>query len=220
MDALILAGGENKRLSVLKGFIKIKGKRIIESNIELLSSIFDRVIISTNNPEIYFYLGVPMVGDILKYRGPMTGILSVLISLEVPEIFVTACDMPFIKPELIRYIIDKWTQNTDTCSAFSVQRSATKNSSLVTPHSLLKRWDAVISIFGKKPQPLLGIYSKRIAKSMEESIKQGEKSLKRFLQRIDVLYIDEGKVRAIDPEGRSFININTMEDYKQVTSNE
>ncbi|MEW6675751.1 MAG: molybdenum cofactor guanylyltransferase [Nitrospirota bacterium] len=220
MDALILAGGENKRLSVLKGFIEIKGKRIIESNIELLSSIFDRVIISTNNPEIYFYLGVPMVGDILKYRGPMTGILSVLISLEVPEIFVTACDMPFIKPELIRYIIDKWTQNTDTCSAFSVQRSATKNSSLVTSHSLLKRWDAVISIFDKKPQPLLGIYSKRIAKSMEESIKQGEKSLKRFLQRIDVLYIDEGKVRAIDPEGRSFININTMEDYKQVTSNE
>ncbi|MBI5188319.1 MAG: molybdenum cofactor guanylyltransferase [Nitrospirae bacterium] len=207
MDALILAGGENKRLSVLKGFIEIKGKRIIESNIELLSSIFDRVIISTNNPEIYFYLGVPMVGDILKYRGPMTGILSVLISLEVPEIFVTACDMPFIKPELIRYIIDKYS----TPSLTLPPRGGGQG---------WEKWDAVIPIFDKKPQPLLGIYSRRIAGSMEESIKQGEKSLKRFLQGMDVLYIDEEEVRIIDPEGRSFININTMEDYEKIVNSE
>ncbi|MEW6215397.1 MAG: molybdenum cofactor guanylyltransferase [Nitrospirota bacterium] len=187
MDALILAGGENKRLPVMKGFLRINRRRIIEFNIELLKGIFDRVIISTNNPEICFYLGVPMVGDIMKYRGPMTGILSVLIATEASELFVIACDMPFIEPELIRYIVDKWAE----------------------------RWDAVIPIFDKKPQPLLGIYSKRIAGIMEESIKHGERSLRGFLKKIDVLYIGEEEVRAIDPEGRSFVNINTIEDYKR-----
>ncbi len=187
MDALILAGGENKRFPLIKGFLEVDGKRIIESNIELLSKIFDKVIISVNDPELYFYLGAAMVGDVVEYRGPMTGILSALTIPEVSEIFVTACDMPFINAMLIKYIVDKWEE----------------------------RWDAVIPIFDKKPQPLLGIYSKRIAKSMEQSIKNGERSLREFLRGINVLYINEEEVRNIDPEGRSFININTIEDFQK-----
>lgn len=187
MDALILAGGENKRFPVIKGFLEVDGKRVIESNIELLSKIFDRVIISANDPELYFYLGATMVGDVVEYRGPMTGILSALTIPEVSEIFVTACDMPFIKPELIEYIVDKWE----------------------------KKYDAAIPIFDKKPQPLFGIYSKRVAKSTEQSIKNGERSLREFLRGINVLYINEEEVRNIDPEGRSFININTIEDFQK-----
>ena len=187
MDVLILAGGENKRFPVIKGFLEVGGKRIIESNIELLSKIFDRVIISANDPELYFYLGATMVGDVVEYRGPMTGILSALTIPEVSEIFVTACDMPFIKPELIEYIVDKWE----------------------------KKYDAAIPIFDKKPQPLFGIYSKRVAKRMEQSIKNGESSLRRFLQGINVFYINEKEVRETDSEGRSFININTIEDFQK-----
>ncbi len=187
MKALILAGGENKRLPVRKGFLEIKGKKIIESNIELLKEIFDCVIISTNNPECYFYLGVPMVGDIMEYRGPMTGILSALITLEAPDIFVTACDMPFMKPELIRHIISRWED----------------------------KWEAVIPIFDSKPQPLLGIYSKKLVPKIEESIREGVRGLREFLKKIEVLYVGEDEVRAIDPDGRSFVNINTVEDYER-----
>ena len=186
MDALILAGGENKRLPLIKGFIDVDGKRIIESNIELLEEIFNRVIISTNNPELYFYLGVVMVGDIVEDKGPMTGILSALTMPDVSEVFVTACDMPFIKPALVKYIVDSWDHGSD----------------------------AVIPIFEKKPQPLLGIYSKKLADCMERSIKNKERSLTRFLEKVNVRYIDEQQVRRIDPEGRSFVNINTMEDYQ------
>jgi molybdopterin-guanine dinucleotide biosynthesis protein A len=188
MNALILSGGENKRLPMLKGLLEIDGKRIIESNIDLLERIFDKVIISTNNPEHYFYLGRPMIGDTMRERGPMTGILSTLNLPEISEIFVTACDMPFISGELIRSIVDQW----DT------------------------RWDAVIPVFEKKPQPLLGIYSKPIAQNMEDSIKSGKGSLRKFLQGIHVLYISEKDIRRIDREGKSFININTPEDAENV----
>jgi molybdopterin-guanine dinucleotide biosynthesis protein A len=203
MKALILAGGENKRLPVIKGFLEIKGRRIIELNIELLKGIFDCVIISTNDPGLYFYLGVPMVGDIVKYKGPMTGILSALVTLEVPDIFVTACDMPFINPKLIRYIVDKWTKNKE-------------NLSLVTRHSSLRGgWDAAIPVFDNKSQPLFGIYSRKVIRSMEDTIKNGSRSLREFLKKLDVLYISEDEVRTIDPEGRSFVNINTLEDYEK-----
>jgi molybdopterin-guanine dinucleotide biosynthesis protein A len=184
MDALILAGGENKRMPFTKGFLKVNGKRIIESNIELLNGMFNRVIISTNNPELYFYLGVLLVGDVLKHKGPMTGIFSALMLPDVSEVFVTACDMPFINVILAKYMIDRWDN----------------------------RWDTMVPVFERKPQPLLGVYSKRIAEKMGESIRNGRRSLRDFLKGINVLYILEEEVRSIDREGRSFVNINTLED--------
>lgn len=189
MNALILAGGENRRMPSLKGFLEINKKRLIESNIECLGEIFETVIVSTNTPETYFYLGVPMIGDIIDFRGPMTGIFSTLSAPGVKDVFVVACDMPFINSKLIRYIIYRWDN----------------------------AYDASVPLYENRPQPLFGIYSKKIAGRMGEHIRNGNKSLMDFLRNTDVLYISEEEVRAIDPEGRSFVNINTMEDYMKET---
>jgi len=187
MDALILAGGENKRIPVPKGFLKINSKTIIESNIELLKGICDRVVVSTNAPELYFSLDVLLIGDVVEQRGPMTGIFSTLINPDLSSVFVTACDMPFINVILIKYMIDRWEN----------------------------RWDALIPIFERNPQPLFGVYSKEIVTKMEKNIRSGKKKLRNFLREIKVLYVSEEEVRKIDREGRSFVNINTMEDFQR-----
>jgi molybdenum cofactor guanylyltransferase len=187
MDALILAGGENRRMPVIKGFLEITGSRIIDANVRLFKKLFDRIFISTNNPELYFYLDVRMVGDVIKYRGPMTGIFSALSLPGVSEFFVTACDMPFLNDILVRYMLDKWE----------------------SAH------DALIPVFNKEQQPFPGIYSKKIAHSMEESIKSGKRSLKDFLKKRNVFYISESKVRSMDEKGKSFVNINTAEDFRR-----
>ncbi|MFA4829879.1 MAG: molybdenum cofactor guanylyltransferase, partial [Thermodesulfovibrionales bacterium] len=192
MTGTILAGGENKRIPVLKGHIEINGQRIIDSSVNLLKNFFDRVIISTNTPELYFYCGAPMIGDIIKQRGPVAGIFSVL-SNTGDDIFVTACDMPFIKPELVSLL---------------VARCALRE----------ENWDAVIPVFEGRPQPLLGIYSKNILSVIEERLRKELRSLRDMLTELKVLYIKEKEVREIDPEGRSFVNINTMEDYEKVVS--
>jgi molybdopterin-guanine dinucleotide biosynthesis protein A len=184
MDAVILAGGENTRMPFVKAFLEIGGRKIIESSLESLRNIFDRVFISTNNPELFFYLGAELVGDVIKSRGPMAGILSCLTVPGVSEIFVTACDMPFINVILIRYMVDKWDG----------------------------RHDALIPMYRGKPEPLFGIYSRKVVTIMEEDLREGRKGLQDFLRRLHVLYIREEEVKAIDPDGRSFANINTMED--------
>lgn len=191
MDVLILAGGENKRMPVIKGFLEIRGRRIIDSTVELLRDMFDRVIISSNTPELYSYLGVPIVRDVVKQKGPMIGILSALKTFKVPEIFVTACDMPFIKPALVRYII-------------AHERKVMSET---------RKWGAIIPIFENRPQPLLGIYSGEIVHTMEQVLKEGIRKLRDFLGKIEVCYVPEHEVRSIDPEGRSFVNINTPEDF-------
>jgi molybdopterin-guanine dinucleotide biosynthesis protein A len=95
--------------------------------------------------------------------------------------------MPFMKPELIRYIVGRWTD----------------------------RYEAAVPIFDGKPQPLLGIYSKRLVPKMEKSIKTQKRGLREFLASIEVHYIEEEKVRELDCEGRSFVNINTIQDYER-----
>ncbi|TAL26358.1 MAG: molybdenum cofactor guanylyltransferase [Nitrospirae bacterium] len=190
MTGTILAGGENRRIPLLKGHIEINGQRIIDSSVNLLKNFFDKVIISTNTPELYFYCGAPMIGDVINQRGPMTGILSVLLNTD-DDVFVVGCDMPFINEKLIRSMADK-----------------TKG----------RRWDAVIPLFEGTPQPLFAIYSRNILSVIEERLNKGLRRLKDMLTELEVLYIKEQEVREIDPEGRAFVNINTMEDYKKVIS--
>ncbi|MBI4823683.1 MAG: molybdenum cofactor guanylyltransferase [Nitrospirae bacterium] len=187
MTALILSGGENRRIPVIKGFIEVDGKRTIESQIELLRGIFDRVVISTNTPELYFYLGLPMIGDIIgKGKGPMSGILSTLLSTGEDEIFVIACDMPFIKPDLIRHILQNRAK------------------------------DATIPVFNGRPEPLMAVYTKNIIGVMKKRIEKGRTSLRDMLGEINVRYINDSEIRAIDQKGRSFVNINTEDDLKQL----
>ncbi len=149
----------------------------------------------------------------LKERGPMTGMLSVLFSTGRSQIFFVACDMPFIRPELIRYMVDKYraenkelrTQNTDKGNPAPGSEQS---------------WDAVIPLLDKTPQPLCGIYSSSVIKTMERRIDEGEKSLTRCMEELNVLYIGEDEVKAVDPEGKSFTNINTMEDYEKIVGSQ
>ncbi len=187
MDALILAGGENTRMPLPKGLMKIEGKCIIDRNAGILRKFFDRIMVSTNVPEVYFHSGLLLIGDALPGKGPMTGICSVLLLPGVSAVFVTACDMPFINVILIQYLIRTWREHLD----------------------------ALIPIYRENPEPLFGIYSKRVAGVMEDCIVKGERSLQGFLGKVNVRYVEEEEIRKRDPEGRSFVNINTLEDYQR-----
>jgi len=192
MLAAILAGGENTRFPAPKAFIEIGGIKIIEKALSVLKGIFGEVVISTNEPERYFYLGVPLIGDVYNVRGPMTGIFSVFSATGAPEVFTVACDMPFINPELIKALTKKKKTG----------------------------FDAVIPVWKGSPEPLFAFYSANCAPKMERRIlqcrtRQCRTGLQDFLSEIDVLYMDEDEVGAIDPGGRSFMNINTPEDLKR-----
>lgn len=192
MDAVILAGGENTRIPVPKGLLTIHGRHIIDRNAALLGASFDRIFLSTNTPEFYFHTGLILIGDRVPGKGPMTGICTVLIVPGVSAVFVTACDMPYINVILIQYLIERWNE----------------------------RVDALIPIYCGKPEPLFGIYSGKIAGVMEDSLRKGERSLQAFLRKVNVQYVEEEEVRKRDPAGKTFVNINTLEDYQRETGGE
>jgi molybdopterin-guanine dinucleotide biosynthesis protein A len=186
MISAILAGGENRRFPNLKGFIEVEGSPIIVRTLALLRKVSEQVVISTNHPERYFHLGAPMAGDVIKDSGPMGGIVSLFLATGANELFVSACDMPFIHIDIIKYIIKS------------------------------RSGQATVPVIGGKPEPLLAVYTREAAGVMERDLRSGQRSLQRMFNELDVTYIDEDRLRPIDPSGRSFVNINTPEDYERV----
>ena len=197
MIGAILAGGENRRIPVLKGFLNIEGRAIIERTLATLSAVFDKVVISTNIPERHFYLGVPLIGDIMKEKGPVIGMLSVLYATGEEAAFFVACDMPFVSGKLIRYMASVYERER---SRGSGQEGA----------------DAVIPVFEGKTEPLFGIYTRSSVQTMETMVRTGKRGLISMLDNMNVRYVGDEEVRAMDPEGRSFVNINTIEDYERI----
>jgi molybdopterin-guanine dinucleotide biosynthesis protein A len=193
LTGVILSGGENARMPVLKGFLEVEGRTIIGRSIDVLRRVFEKVVISTNMPERYFSFGLPMVGDIRKERCPMTGILSVLVATAEESVFVTACDMPFISGELIRFMVrEHRVQETEQC------------------------YDAVIPVFKGEKEALFGIYTRAVIPAIESAYRTGDRRITGMLAGLRVRYITEAEVRALDPMGDSFVNVNTMKDYDEV----
>ena len=188
MLAVVLAGGENRRLPITKGFIKIGGRRLIEGLLAGLGGLFDSLAISTNEPEKYYYLGVPLVGDVYPVRGPMTGIFSALSFFNEGAFFI-GCDMPFMSVELAARLAQA---GRDTG----------------------RGWDAIVPVWEGRAEPLFAFYSPRCLPAMEKCVLSGKTSLREFLTGARTVRIDEDEVRGIDPEGLAFVNINTAADLE------
>jgi molybdopterin-guanine dinucleotide biosynthesis protein A len=192
--AVILAGGENRRFRGLKSFMNIEGTPVIARNLALLKELFQEVFISTNSPGPYFHLGATLIGDVVPSRGPMAGIYSALLNAKGPGIFVAACDMPFLSKKVINLICETYLRSCRDCGPC----------------------DAVVPVFGNEPQPLLGIYSRDLIPHMEKLIALEKTSVNALLREVRTCFVREPDIRMLDPTGRSFVNINTVEEYNSV----
>ncbi|MBF0568433.1 MAG: molybdenum cofactor guanylyltransferase [Nitrospirae bacterium] len=187
ISGVVLAGGENTRFPSPKAFIEIGGEAIIDRSLRLMAALFDEIIISTNQPEMYFPKCEVLIGDVSTQRGPATGILSCLLNIRNDRAFFMACDMPFVNPKLIALLA--------SCSL---------------------NYDAVVPFHMGRPEPLIAVYHRRIVPTLDKSIGDGVKSLAAILKTINTKYVEEEQLRRVDEDGRSFININTPADLLNI----
>lgn len=104
----IISGGKGTRLGGRdKSQIIIKGRTILERLTGELSD-FDELIMAGGNREHAQRLGLSYVPDSFPGSGPMSGIYSALKAAESERLFVAACDMPFLKKELVNFIINEY----------------------------------------------------------------------------------------------------------------
>ncbi|MBW1893492.1 MAG: molybdenum cofactor guanylyltransferase [Deltaproteobacteria bacterium] len=184
---VILAGGLNTRFSgAKKAFEKIGGKTILSYTYDLFRELFDEIILITNDPIDYLAFDVKIATDIYPVRSSLTGIHTGLAIASNRYAFISACDTPFIKKELVELVLDGIDEKTD----------------IVLPET------------EKGIEPLCAVYSKQCLTSMAQSLKKEKLKIKLAIRNFRIKNIPEDLLRKKDPELVSFFNINTPEDIE------
>jgi molybdenum cofactor guanylyltransferase len=97
VTAVVLAGGQGRRMGREKCMIELGGRPLIEWMVEGAGRVFERVIIC--GPLELARPGVPAFPDEQPGAGPLAGILAGLKAAGTPWIMALPCDSPFV-PEL------------------------------------------------------------------------------------------------------------------------
>jgi len=183
-SGVILAGGESRRMGSDKSLLPLEGERFIERIYQLMASLFDEVLIVTNAPDLYNHIPCRKVPDRYRGQGALAGIHTGLHYAKHPRIFVVATDMPYLQAELIRHLC---------LSAVDA--------------------DVVIPRSHHSLEPLHACYSKNCLPAIEALLQEGNQRIIEFFSQVRVTEIPVANWQAFDPEGLSFRNINTPQDY-------
>lgn len=65
-----------------------------------------------------------------------------------------------------------------------------------------------------KPQGLCAVYRRTLADRILALLDAGERRVTALLDAVHVRYLDAEELRGIDPELRSFRNVNTPDEYQ------
>lgn len=184
---VVLAGGESRRFGSNKALAPWKGKTMVETVSDILAGLFERTLIVAKEPERFESLrkpGLRVVADILAEPHSLGGIWSALSQAETRHIFVCACDMPFLQPALVEAL---WKASPGC--------------------------DAVIPMWKGIPQPLCAVYSKECLSAMAGLIEARRFKIQDLFGLVRTRSFQEEEVKAFDPHGRSFSDLDTRQEY-------
>lgn len=100
--AIILAGGESKRMGQDKAVLPFNGETLLQSVIAGVQPLFVQTLVSVR--ELRGNVVLPQICDMQADGGPLVGLISALEAVTTPWAFVVACDMPFVAPALISHL--------------------------------------------------------------------------------------------------------------------
>lgn len=185
ISAAILAGGASRRMGRNKALLPFRGRPLIARIHEIVQDLCEDVFLVTNDPGPYDFLPCPKIPDRVPGKGPISGVDAALRHSRHPHVLVVGCDTPFLSPSLLERLAG------ETAGA-----------------------DLVIPIGPRGPEPLCAIYGKGCIPRIGESILKGEFSLVALAGKVLTREISREEVASVDPEFRSFLNVNTPEDCR------
>lgn len=90
MTGIILAGGKNSRIAMIKALIPLGEQTIIGRTVHLFQKLFDEVSIVTNQFDDYLHLHAKLTKDLIPETGPLGGLYSGLMPSSSDCSFVVA----------------------------------------------------------------------------------------------------------------------------------
>jgi len=183
VTAIVLAGGNSTRMGQNKALLKIGSKTLIEIMVEKLIDLFHEIIVVTNNPEDYPMLkNVRFEKDSIEtpVKNSMVGIYTGLLKSSNAHAFVVPCDMPFLNMHLVKYMLTE-----------------------------LGEEDILVPFLEGHYEPLHAIYNKTCLSFIKDMLDVGNYKIINLYDYVNTVKVNEKEIRIIDPQLRSFMNINT-----------
>jgi len=166
-----------------KALMDLGGRRIIERVVDALDGAVDDLLVVTNTPDTYAFLGLPMVGDAFPGGGSLGGIYSGLHAASGEAAFTVACDMPFLRTEIVRLVVARAAEG-----------------------------DVVIPRIGGQYETMHATYRKSCLPHMEQRLREGRLKIVGFFDQVRVVEIGEAEVAQHGDPEIVFMNVNTPEE--------
>jgi len=186
LTVAIQAGGRSRRMGRDKGLVLLRGRPMVSHLIDRVAELGDEILITTNRPEDYAFLGVRLASDDSPGAGALSGLRTALQAASGEKVLILACDMPFVSRPLLVHLT-----------------------------GLASQADVVIPRPAGDYEPMHAVYDKSCLTEIETSLELGDLRMISFFPRVRVLTVEDEELERLDPGKLSFFNINTPEDLAQ-----
>jgi molybdopterin-guanine dinucleotide biosynthesis protein A len=185
MTAIILAGGRSSRMGRPKALLPFDNEPLILHIVRRLQPLFGDIVVVAAPGQELPSMPVTLVRDDVAYQGPVGGIHYGLQAARGESAFVTSCDSAFVVPSLISHLV-----------------------------SLSAGYDVVVPRWESRYQPLLAVYRRTVLPFLADQLARQELRPVFLYDKVRTRIVEEDEVRRFDPDGASFFNMNSPEDYQ------
>jgi molybdopterin-guanine dinucleotide biosynthesis protein A len=186
-DAILLAGGQSRRLKSDKVHLELACGGVLANLIDLCRDLFGHVFLVVDRPGRVTppHPDVRVLADEIPGSGPLGGILTGLRAAISERCFVTACDLPFLNHELIRF---------------------------VARH--IENQDVLVPGRGRSIEPLMGFYSRNCCDTIQQSIEEGDLRVRGFWPKVNTEVVELEKHFDTADLRTWLLNVNTRHDLE------
>ena len=162
---------------------------MIERVLGRVAHLADDVLVTTNTPEGYAFLDLPLAPDVIPGRGALGGLYTALSMAAQPLVAVVACDMPFVSSELLAFERDLLLQGS---------------------------YGAAIPRTTSGTEPFHAVYRRETClPHIEAAIHADKWRVDAWYAKADVRLLSPEETRLYDPQGLAFWNVNTPEELAE-----
>ena len=194
-SAIILAGGFSSRFGQDKGLLQLANKPLIKHVIDAISTLVDeKMVVASSKVQAENYakvLGsdVNVLIDVGDAQSPLVGALTGFKEAHGRYALLLSCDTPFVSRDVISLLFE-------LC---------------INRYAVIPRWP------NGYIEPLQAVYCTKPAyEAAKNALGEGKLNLQSMVDRLrGVRYVSTLVLQQIDPELRTFFNINTPLDLKK-----
>jgi len=183
ITGIVLSGGSSRRMGEDKALLFFEGQCLVSHVVSTLESVCQQILVIAQPHQDLSFLNKTVVNDMIPDYGALMGLYTGLKNAPTDRVLAVACDMPFLQPKLLEYLI----------------------------HADMDA-DVVVPKIDGHFEPLLAVYSKNCLSTIEDMINRSEKCVYDFYPKVRVREVSKKELRRVDPELKSLVNFNTPQE--------